>query len=287
MELRHKREALVGALIIAGTAIFLFLSLWLRGKSLRHVDQVKVVFDDVMGLKEGDPVRTSGVLVGQVRRIRLVSPGNVDVWISLEEAPVPKADAKAEIRSADVFGARYIEYDPGRAAAALAGDIRGTRVQDMSEMAAQIGGQGRELLTAAGGATEDLRATMREARQLLAVLNRGADGSSRELAGSLEELRTLLHRMDLLVAESGPVLGATLRSFQAGARNMDSLTLALTRATTQMDTILAKVNRGQGLAGALVNDTALVGEMRATNTALRELLEDVKANPGRYIRLRL
>lgn len=286
MELRHKREALVGALIIAGAAIFLFLGLWLRGKTLRQLDQVKVVFDDVMGLKEGDPVRTSGVAVGQVRKISLVSPGNVDVWISLEHAPVPKADASAEIRSADLFGARYVEYNPGRSDSALAGDIRGTRMQDMSEMAARVGAQGRELLSAAGGATEDLRATLREARRLLEVLNGGAAGSSRQLEGALQELRMLLQRIDLLVAQNGPVLTETMRSFQSGARNVDSLTAALTRATAQVDTVLAKVNRGQGLAGALVNDTTIVSELRATNTALRELLVDLKADPGRYIRLR-
>ena len=43
MELRHRREALVGVLIIAGAAIFLFLSMWLRGKSFSDRDQVKVV----------------------------------------------------------------------------------------------------------------------------------------------------------------------------------------------------------------------------------------------------
>jgi len=287
MELRHRREALVGVLIIAGAAIFLFLSMWLRGKSFSDRDQVKVVFDDVAGLKEGDPVRTSGVAVGQVRRIALVSPGNVDVWFSLDHAPVPKSDASAEMRSADLFGARYIEYNPGLAAEPLTGDIRGTRVQDMSEMAARLEGQGRELLVSADGATQELRATLVEARRLLQVLNGGAEGSSRQLAGALEELRHLLQRMDLLVAQNSGAVGETMRSVQSSARNMDSLTATLTRTTTQLDSILVKVNRGQGLAGALVNDTSLVGEMRATNTALRELLEDVKANPGRYIRLRL
>ena len=232
-------------------------------------------------------MRTSGVAVGQVRRIALVSPGNVDVWFSLDHAPVPKSDASAEMRSADLFGARYIEYNPGLAAEPLTGDIRGTRVQDMSEMAARLEGQGRELLVSADGATQELRATLVEARRLLQVLNGGAEGSSRQLTGALEELRHLLQRMDLLVAQNSGAVGETMRSVQSSARNMDSLTATLTRTTTQLDSILVKVNRGQGLAGALVNDTSLVGEMRATNTALRELLEDVKANPGRYIRLRL
>jgi phospholipid/cholesterol/gamma-HCH transport system substrate-binding protein len=77
-----------------------------------------------------------------------------------------------------------------------------------------------------------------------------------------------------------------MRSVQSSARNMDSLTATLTRTTTQLDSILAKVNSGQGLAGTLVNDTTLVSEIRATNTALRDLLVDLKADPGRYIRLR-
>ncbi len=286
MELRHKREALVGTLIIVGAAIFLFLSMWLRGKTFRDYEQVRVVFDDVMGLKEGDPVRTSGVAVGQVRRIALVSPGNVDVWLSLEKAPVPRADASAEIRSADLFGARYVEYSPGTDSARLAGDIRGTRVQDMTEMAARLGGQGRELLESADGASRELRATMVEARRLLQVLNSGAAGSSDRLAGALEELRQLLQRMDLLVAQNAPALGETVRSMQSGARNLDSLTASLTRTTTQFDSLLARVNRGQGLAGALVNDTTIVSEIRATNTALRDLLVDLKADPGRYFRLR-
>jgi len=287
MELRHRREALVGALIIAGAAIFLFLSLWLRGKTLRQLDQVKVVFDDVMGLKEGDPVRTSGVAVGQVRKISLRSPGNVDVWISIEHAPVPKTDAAAEIRSADLFGARYVEYNPGVATERLQGDIRGTRMQDMSEMASRLGGQGRDLLASADSVTRELRLTLAEARRLLVVLNSGAAGSSQQLVGSLEELRNVLHRVDLLVAQNSGAVGETMRSVQSSARAMDSLTVALTQTTVRMDSILSKVNSGQGLAGALVNDTTLVSEMRATNTALRELLVDLKANPGRYIRLRL
>jgi len=287
MELRHRREALVGALIIAGAAIFLFLGLWLRGQTLRRLDQVKVVFDDVMGLKEGDPVLTSGVRVGQVRKITLVSPGNVNVFISLEHAPVPRSDAAAEIRSADLFGARYIEYNPGSAAGPLAGDIRGTRMQDMSEMASRLGGQGRALLLNADTASRELRATLIEARRLLQVLNSGAAGSSHQLAASLEELRNVLHRTDLLIAQNSGAVTETMRSVQSSARAMDSLTTMLTQTSARMDSILVKVNSGRGLAGALVNDTSLVSEMRATNTALRELLVDFKANPSRYIRLRL
>ena len=288
MELRYRREALLGVLIILGAATFLFLSLWLRGKSLGEKETLKVVFDDVAGLKEGDPVRTSGVAVGNVSSIRLRSPGNVDVWFTIEQAPTPHADATAEIRSADLFGARYIEYLPGTAREPLGGrEIRGTRVQDMSETAASLGGQGGQLLAAVADVSRELRTTLTEARRLIRTLDQGAATGSDRLAASLEQLRVLLQRTDQIVAQNGPAVGQTMQSLQRSSQNLDRLTTELTRTSAQMDSLLTRINTGRGLAGALVNDTSLVGELRSTNTALRELLVDLKANPGRYIRLRL
>jgi phospholipid/cholesterol/gamma-HCH transport system substrate-binding protein len=288
MELRYRREALLGVLIIVGAATFLFLSLWLRGKSFGEQDTLKVVFDDVAGLKVGDPVRTSGVVVGHVSSISLRSPGNVDVAFTIEHAPTPHVDATAEIRAADLFGARYIEYLPGSSREPLGGhEIRGTRLQDMSETAAALGGQGGELLSTVADVSRELHTTLVEARRLIHTLDQGAAVSSDRLAASLEQLRVLLQRTDQIVAQNGPAVGQTMQSLQRSSQNLDRLTADLTRTSAQMDTLLSRINAGRGLAGALVNDTSLVGELRSTNTALRELLVDFKANPSRYIRLRL
>ena len=288
MELRYRREALLGVLIIVGAAVFLFLSLWLRGQTLGEQDTLKVIFDDVAGLKEGDPVRTSGVAVGHVSGINLRSPGNVEVWFTIEHAPVPHADASAEIRAADLFGARYIEYSPGSAREPLgAREIRGTRLSDMSETAAALGGQGGQLLGTVADVARELHTTLTEARRLIHTLDQGAATSSDRLAASLEQLRVLLQRTDQIVAQNEPAVGQTMQSLQRSTQNLDRLTAELTRTSAQLDSIIAKVNSGRGLAGALVNDTSLVGELRSTNTALRELLVDFKANPSRYIRLRL
>jgi hypothetical protein len=37
----------------------------------------------------------------------------------------------------------------------------------------------------------------------------------------------------------------------------------------------------------MVNDTTLVTDLHAASTALTELLTDLKANPGRYIHLKV
>jgi phospholipid/cholesterol/gamma-HCH transport system substrate-binding protein len=289
MELRYRREAAVGLLLIVGTAAFIVLMMWLRGKSFKEGDIVHVVFDDVSGLKEGDPVRTSGVGVGNVKKINLVRPGAVDVYFDVQRGPPPRDDARAEIRSADLFGARVVEYFPGTSTTPLRRGqvVRGTRLQDVSEMAAGLSGQAKDLLDNANAVSRELRSALVSTRVLLATLNSGAATSSDRLGGALDELRRAIQRVDLLLAQNGPVAADALRGMRDVTSHADSLTRSLTHASAQFDSILAKVSSGRGPAAALLNDTTIVRDLMTTNAALRELLADFRANPGRYIRLRL
>lgn len=289
MELRYRKEATVGLLLVVGTVVFIWMMLWLRGKSFREGDIIHVTFDDVAGLKEGDPVRTSGVRVGSVKSIQLESPGNVVVGFDVRHGPPPRADAAARIVSADLFGARIIEYTPGVASAPLPDDsvIRGVRVLDVSEMAAGLSDQAKALLESSNQATRDLRAAMVEARALLGTLNSGASANATELRGALESLRMMLQRVDQLVAANAPAAGSTMVNIRAATANIEALTRNLGQTTATLDSLTARIAGGRGALGQLMNDTALVGELRQTNQALRDLLVDLKANPGRYIRLRL
>jgi phospholipid/cholesterol/gamma-HCH transport system substrate-binding protein len=293
MELRYRREALVGMLLIVGATVFVLLMMWLRGKTFREGQAVHVVFNDVAGLKVGDPVRTSGVQVGTVRRIGLASPGNVDVWFDVGAGPTPREDASARILSADLFGARYVEYSPGVSRRPLpAGhDVRGVRVQDMSELAAALGDRAKAMLdtttVTATAVSRELRITLQSAQTLMATLNSGSDAAFGQLVGSLEELRRSLQRIDLLVAQNGPVATDALRSVQATSARADTLMRSLARTSVQLDSLLTRAGHGRGPLPVLLNDSTIVTELMLTNTALRELLVDFKANPGRYIKFRL
>lgn len=294
MELRYRREAAVGVLVAFAATVFVLLMMWLRGQSLRRGDVVRARFTDVAGLKVGDPVRTSGVTVGQVRRIALGSPGTVDVWFSITDGPAPRRDAAATLRSADLFGAMFLDYHPGNAAEPLRPDtvLEGTRAPAFTEMAGGFADPARQLL---GNATDllspatarELRAVLVEARRTLESFARASEGPSRQLTGALAELRSVLQRMDQMVAANQQTTTSTMRNLQGVSENVERMTATLTRTTRTLDSILVKVNAGRGALGALVNDTTLMGEIRATNNSLRALLEDLRANPGRYFRLRL
>ena len=293
MELRYKREVAVGAMLVMGTLAFIALMMWLRGKSFRRSVIVPVTFSDVMGLKPGDPVRTSGVRVGAVKRIELVSPGNVTVYLDVHDGPPPKEDAKVRILSQDLFGARFIDYNPGVAERALPADtlLHGGRAQDMGEMAEALGARTTRLLDSANAMTvmvsRELRVTLRNAQTLLGTLNTGAGTSTRELVGVLENLRGAIQRVDLLVQQNGPGATRMIGNMASTSARADTVMRNLQRTSAQVDSVLAKINSGRGPAAAMLNDSTVVQNLMQTNAALRDLLTDFRANPGRYIRLRL
>ena len=289
MELRYRKEAAVGLLIIIGAAVFIFLMMWLRGRSFRQGEVLEARFSDVAGLKVGDPVRTSGVTVGSVKRIELRNAGQVSVWFDVEKGQPPRRDATIAIRSVDFFGARMMDYHPGASDTALAPGtvLEGSRIEDITEMAAAMGGETKQLLQNANRAAGQLELVMSEARGLVRTLNSGAASGTEQLVASLQNLRMLLHRVDLVVQSNEAAAGQALTSVASTAANVDSLTQNLERTTAALDSVIAKINSGRGALGQLVNDTALVGELRVTNAAMRDLLIDFRQNPGRYIRLRL
>lgn len=292
MELRYRREAAVGLLLIIATAIFIFLLIWLRGKSLKSGQMIEIAFDDVSGLKVGDPVRTSGVGVGEVDDIRLVTPGKVDVVLKLHSAPAPRQDARATVRLLDFFGARYVDYQPGAAAAPLpAGrEIRGEKEQDLTGLAQGLSGQGREALANAAAFlgpenTRELRRLLTEARGAVSRLDTVAGTGGQQATGALQALREVLQHLDLLVG--GDAATQTFENMRVASRNLAQVTATLQTTTTALDSILGKINDGRGSVGRMVNDTTLVSDLHAASTALTALLTDLKAHPGRYVQVRI
>src|SRR2546422_2247219 len=89
---------------------------WLTGRSLvSKAIPVDVVFKNVSGLKEGDPVRVSGVKKGRVGNVRLERVGHVTVTFNLDPEVRPHKDARAIVASADFLGAQDVDYEIGKA----------------------------------------------------------------------------------------------------------------------------------------------------------------------------
>jgi len=288
MELRYRREAAVGLFLIVATVIFVFGMIWLRGRSLRSGELVQTTFSDVAGLKVGDPIRTSGVAVGQIKDIRLLKPGQVVVLMDLKGGQKPRSDARAVVRSLDLFGAQYLDYDPGTSAEPLAPGavIPGEREKSVAELVSGLTGPGREALSNAGQFlspqnAEELHSLLVDARHAVTQVGNSTQAPSDEAAHALLALRELLQRLDLLVGSSAAQ--QTVDNMRDASHNLAVATATLQRTSVSLDSILVKINAGRGSVGKLVNDTTLVTDLHAASAALTALLTDLKAHPGRYV----
>lgn len=294
MELRYRREVLVGIMIMGAVGAFIVGMLWLKGQGFRNGTPVSVSFADVTGLKQGDQVMMSGVVVGHVRSMELQPDGRVRAELALGDAPPPRSDARFSVRARDLLGAKYIAYHPGTAATPLPPGqvVQGVMQPELTDLATGLAGEGREILA---NATEllgprmasELRLTLREAQATLQALARAGSRPSEELVAGLGDLRRLSQRLDILLARTTDPMTNTLRNMERVTASMQGVTQTLAHTSVQLDTLLTRLNSGRGTASQLLRDSTVLDEFRRTNRALGDLLVDIKANPGRYFRLRI
>ncbi len=292
MELRYRREAAVGLLLVVATVLFIFGLIWLRGRSLRSGELISTAFDDVSGLKVGDPVRTAGVYVGQVHDIALDTRGRVVVTIKLTVHQPPRKDASATIRALDFFGAEYVDYDPGRSAQFLPArdTIPGERQADLSQLAQSFSAPGQQALANVAAFVgpenaRELRSLLAETRAAVGQLGAAVQAPSQQAAQAMTALRDVLQRLDVIL---GSDTTAEMRdNLRSATRSIAQAATTLQQSSATLDSILVKINTGRGSLGRIVNDTTLVTDLHTTSRALTDLLVDLKANPGRYVTVRV
>ena len=121
-------ETMVGLFVMLGIAGLLFLALKaanLASFGERASYSVSARFDNIGGLKARAPVRSAGVTVGRVKRIKL-DPKTFQGVVTMEidqDVKFPK-DSSAKILTSGLLGDQYIGLDPGADEKSLAnGDV--------------------------------------------------------------------------------------------------------------------------------------------------------------------
>lgn len=295
MDLYYKQELTVGALILAAVAVFVAGLMWLSGRSLGPAGTVVVPvrFTNVGGLRPGDPVQISGVKVGRVASVVLEDVGNVMVYLEVNRANRPRADARAMVASADFFGAKYVDYVPGNSPEFLKEGqaITGTREVAITESAAELGGRAADALAGVRAllseqTAEDIHNVLLALERALNVLTQMAAGPAvGEARSTLRAVHQLAARLDSTFAN--PDLGKSLNQLDETVTALNEMSQGLATATNALGSILAKVDSGHGTLGRVVTDSALYHDLHEVLTSLKLLLDDVRERPGRYINIKV
>ncbi len=133
-------ELAVGAfMFVALLSLAFFTILLSRDNFFQKTYPLEVVFEDVMGLRDGDNVVVRGMVVGKVRKLVLQADG-VHVRAALLRPINLKKDCTVEIIATSVLGGRYMQIEEGSAAEALPADsvLRGQKPHDMIALASSV-----------------------------------------------------------------------------------------------------------------------------------------------------
>ena len=155
-----------------------------------------------------------------------------------------------------------------------------TRVDSMSGALDDVVQSVRISLVQKGG-IDDLRQTIASTNALAQELTRVAAEQSKGLSLTLASLRRTADALDSTAIDS------TVRNMQQTTENLAALTNSLKSTTTRLDNVMAKIETGDGTMGRLINDPGVYNELRQSLARLDSLIADVKANPKRYINVKV
>jgi phospholipid/cholesterol/gamma-HCH transport system substrate-binding protein len=287
MDTTYKQEVGVGALVLVGFAVFIALLFWLTDRRVgAQGTQVTVVFQNVAGLDQGDPVMVSGVKVGRVEGVRLQRGGKVEVILNVASDQRPRIDASAAIAALDFLGSKFIRYAPGIREEPLPDDrpLIGTQEQELTDMASGVANRANELLGNANSfvspqLSQDLHNTMVAVQRAMTLLTEAPEGPFiKQTTKTLAATERVMQRVDSLLGSS------TGRHLDSLSANLATLTNHLGSATVAIDTLLRRVNRGEGTLGRMASDTTLYHDLHGLSVALTALLTDLKEHPDKYMK---
>lgn len=239
------KEVLIGIFIILGIVIFIFMTAWFRGRiGAGNEKDYTVYFDNVSGLRIGDPVEVLGVIKGRVKDLKL-EDNQVRATISLNQDVKLTKQANFAIRSLSYIGSdKYLFVIPGD------GEI----VSDNTIFY----GENQSL---------NLELTFQKIDRLIDSLR------TIKLGAAIDKTKD-----ELILA-----IRQELKPF---ATSVSELTDVLIRLSVKFDT-LSNLLTKESTVKELLTSKELYNGVLATNRELQELIKDIKANPQKYIQLRL
>ena len=291
MEGSRSTEVKVGVGVILAAIILIFGVIWIGDIRLSRKWQNYVVyFEEVGGLSEGDPVTVSGLEMGKVNSISL-EDAKVRTDLLIEQGVVLRSDLSVEIQSFGMMGEKYIHILPGSSGEILppGSRIEGDYKAGLSEVVADVGDLMEEAKSAAASLNrlvsgmegnynlgENLNKLSEVSSEILAILRENRD-DIRSTAKSMKSVSTEVH--SIVRGKKGEIEGG-IEKFARAAARLDSLTV-------KIEGLVTSVEQGEGTLGMLIKERKLHEDAEAALQSLNELLTDIKAHPGRYLKIEL
>jgi phospholipid/cholesterol/gamma-HCH transport system substrate-binding protein len=274
----------LGAFVLAGLTLFLISIFFIGSENniFSKTFKVAAVFKNVEGLKAGDNVWLSGVKIGTVSDVRIVSEGKVVVNLSLKENQNQfiETDAIASIGSDGLVGNKIVIIRPGQSGRTVSehdtlNTTSPTDTQDLINLAKDVGENTRSL-------TSDLKTIasrinkgqgivgeflndgtiaqeMRAAISNLRVTGNNTAQASEELQRLLQELRNGDGLLPMLISDT-----TYANTFQHALANLEKVSANAGVVSDGLQELAAKINDRDNAVGVLLADSAVADQLKST-----------------------
>lgn len=264
--------------------------------------ELKAVFDNIAGLKEGAPVRIAGVEQGSVTFVAFAGDRvEVTMQLSKEMQPLVTTESMASLGSISLLGEAAVDITAAR---------KGTPIPEFGYVrTGKAAGSIADVATTAGTTLEQTNALLEEIRRgrgtvgklftddaLYTELNRfvtsaeavvnnvnrgrGTMGrlmTDQTLAKSLEASVTNLQNLTADMKAGKGTLGQLLTD--------DALSKSLTSTTSNLDALTGRLNKGEGTMGQLITNDSLFKRLDSMSTRIDTLVGQLNAGEGTAGRL--
>ncbi|MCK9400765.1 MAG: MlaD family protein [Bacteroidales bacterium] len=312
--LKFSKEFRIGFLFILVTAILVWGFSFLKNKNILYKERVIIaVYKHVNGLNPSNPVYINGVKVGQVGKVYFDPSLDGDIIVQLvftDKFPVP-LNSTARIFSEDLMGSKAVEIllgtgpDYAGNGDTLHADVETTLKDAVNQQILPLKLKAEDLLSSIDtmvvavqgifnkDAIEDLNASIKSIRHTFSNLENTTQNLDTLVLLQSGRLSSILYNIDMITRnlnnnsdEINRVLGnlATLSDTLAHA-NISGVIQNIDNTFTDLANVLARIDKGEGTLGLLINNDQLYKDLQKSAFELNQLIEDIRLNPKRYVRV--
>jgi len=289
------KEVRIAIVSIVAIIAFILGANFLKGRNFLKPERTFYAFyDNANNLISSSAVFVSGMKVGRVSKLEFVGPRDPRIKATIvinERLDIPK-NSIARIATADLLGTRIIELifsdetEFLRSGDTLIGDVEVTMMEEVFSQLMPMKDKIEGLVTSLDTLTNAMVAIFNEQAQ------QRIQNSIRDLSTSLANVRNLTSTANRMLNNQHENVAKILENFAKISEDLNSANFATTvnalqNTLAQTDSLIKNLTEGEGTAGRLLNDQRLYDELTNSAANLSRLLEDMQANPRRYVQFSL
>jgi phospholipid/cholesterol/gamma-HCH transport system substrate-binding protein len=297
--MKRRNEVSVGILITVAVVVLVLGTLWLARGKLKAGYPLYTRFAWGQNLKQGQPVLLAGVSVGYVGDVNLRRDGYLDAMLRIDDQYTVPKGSTAAVKPVGIFGDVAVALTPPvpvPAASYSPGDTvpPGPAASDIGQIMSRVDTIGvaltvlmhslqQEIIEA--GTLKDINKTMASTAALSVQLQKVVAEQNENVSRTLESFRNAAGHLSNL-ADSAE-LQATIKNLRQTSENAARFSANLDSTNMQFRKLLAQAQNGNGTIGKLLTDTTLYTDTHRLLRQLDSLVADIKANPKKYINVRI